>query len=109
VRERSLPPHLFVASDRFREQLREVAAVLPLGHVRPLSRCLDCNRALEEAAPETVRARVPAHVWAAQQTVLRCPRCGKCYWGGTHRARMLAELTALGLVDGERDHGQPGA
>ena len=110
LRERDLPPHLLVASDRFREQLRQVAAAVPLGGARPLSRCLDCNRPLEPVSREAVRERVPPHVWATQEAFLRCPRCGKCYWEATHRRRMLAELAALGLAPGAHDdHGRGGA
>ncbi|HLK12228.1 MAG TPA: Mut7-C RNAse domain-containing protein [Candidatus Binatia bacterium] len=109
LRERELPPHLFVTSDHFREQLRQVAAAVPLGRTAPLSRCLDCNRALEEAARDVVRERVPAYVWTTQERFLRCPRCGKLYWGATHRRRMLAELAALGLAAAEHDDGRPGA
>ena len=48
LRDPDLPPHIFVASDHFREQLRQVADAVPLGGAF-LHRCLDCNRALETA------------------------------------------------------------
>jgi hypothetical protein len=98
VRRRELPPHLFITSDRFREQLRQVAAAVPLGGGALLSRCLDCNRPLSTVSPDAVRDRVPAYVLATQRHFLECPGCHRTFWGATHRANMLAELAALGLV-----------
>ena len=54
LRDPDLPPHIFVASDHFREQLRQVAAAAPLRDATPLSRCLDCNRVLEPVTREQV-------------------------------------------------------
>ena len=82
LRDPDLPPHIFVASDHFREQLRQVADAVPLGGAF-LHRCLNCNRALEAATQEHFQ---------------RCPHCGRIYWPATHRSHMLDELTALGLA-----------
>jgi uncharacterized protein with PIN domain len=100
LRERGLPPHVFVRSDAFRDQLRELAAAIPLGAAAgavPFSRCLGCNRPLEEVARERVRARVPAHVWETAPRFRRCPGCERVYWPATHHAHMRRELAALGL------------
>jgi hypothetical protein len=97
LRDPHLPPHLFIASDHFREQLRQVAAAVPLGGGF-LRRCLDCNRPLEAVARDEIQTQVPAYVFATQEQFLRCPRCGRPYWPATHRAHMLAELDALGLA-----------
>src|SRR5262245_36922355 len=53
LRDPHLPPHLFIASDHFRDQLRQVAAAVPLG-AGFLHRCLDCNRPLESVSREAV-------------------------------------------------------
>lgn len=97
LRDPHLPPHVFIASDHFREQLRQLAGVVPLGGAF-LRRCLDCNRTLETVAREAIRARVPAYVFATQEHFQRCPHCGRLYWPATHRDHMLAELGALGLA-----------
>ena len=96
LRDPHLPPHVFIASDHHREQLRQLAGVVPLGGGF-LGRCLDCNRALETVPREDVRATVPAYVFATQERFQRCPHCGHVYWAATHRDHMLAELGALGL------------
>src|ERR1043166_7873630 len=41
LRDPHLPRHLFVEDDHFREQLRQVAATVPLGGALLLTRCLD--------------------------------------------------------------------
>jgi hypothetical protein len=96
LRDPDLPPHLFVASDHFREQLRQVADAVPLGGAF-LRRCLDCNRALEPATREVAAPCVPPYVLATQEHFQRCPRCERIYWPATHRSHMLDELAALGL------------
>jgi uncharacterized protein with PIN domain len=101
LRGRDLPPHLFITSDHFREQLREVAGAVPLGGAPLLHRCLDCNRPLDEVPRERAEGRVPAFVWSTTERFLGCACCGRLYWPATHRARMLGELEALGLADGE--------
>jgi hypothetical protein len=96
-RDAELPPHVFVQSDHFRDQLRQVAAEVPLGRPTLLSRCLDCNRPLDEVSREAARDRVPSYVWETTERFLRCGGCGRHYWPATHRAHMLRELAALGL------------
>ena len=96
LRDPQLPPHLFITSDHFREQLQQVAAATRLG-AGFLCRCLDCNRPLEEVAREAVAGSVPPYVLATQDRLLRCPRCARLYWPATHRRHMLDELAALGL------------
>jgi uncharacterized protein with PIN domain len=98
LRDPHLPPHLFIASDHFRDQLREVAAAARLG-AGFLHRCLDCNRPLEAVPRDAVAAAVPPYVFATQEHFQRCPHCGRVYWPATHRAHMLDELAALGLRD----------
>ncbi len=97
-RDRQLPPHVFVTSDHFREQLRQVAAAVPLGGAPLLRRCLDCNRPLDEVPRERVAGRVPPFVQQRNERFLGCGGCGRLYWPATHRAHMLRELAALGLA-----------
>ena len=98
VADPALPPHLFITSDHFREQLRQVAAAAPLRDATPLSRCLDCNRVLEPVTRESVQHRVPPYVFETQVRFLRCTHCDHLYWPATHGVRMRHELAVLGLV-----------
>jgi hypothetical protein len=97
VRDPQLPPHVFVTSDHFREQLRQVAAAVPLARDASFTRCLDCNLPLAALARAAARDRVPPYVFATQERFWTCPGCHRVYWPATHRARMRAELAALGL------------
>jgi uncharacterized protein len=99
-RDPELPSHVFVTSDHFREQLRQVAAAVPLGGAELLRRCLDCNRILEEVPREAARERVPAFVFATAERFLGCRGCGRLYWPATHRDHIVRELAALGLGGG---------
>lgn len=89
---------LRIASDRFRDQLRELDRTFPLGGVegRP-ARCVECNLELETIGVERVPASVPAYVRVTQQDFKRCARCRRVYWPATHRARIDAELAGLAL------------
>jgi len=98
LRDPELPPHVFVRSDHFREQLREVAAAVALGGSALLGRCLECNRPLLAVSREDAHERVPAYVWATQTEFRGCTGCGRLYWGATHRQHMLSELATLGLA-----------
>jgi uncharacterized protein with PIN domain len=98
VRDPELPPHVFVVSNDFRAQLRQIAATVPLLQATPLSRCLDCNRPLEPVVRERAHDRVPAYVWETQTRFLACAGCDHLYWPATHGTHMRAELAAIGLV-----------
>jgi len=100
LRDATLPQHVFVTSDRFRDQLTQIASVVPLSTGAAFSRCLPCNRPLDEVAPEDVRGRIPPRVYARQTGFQRCPRCRRCYWPATHRAGMERQMAALGIGHG---------
>ncbi len=96
-REREAPPLLFIDSDHFREQLRQVVATYgldPYAHL--LSRCARCNQPVQAVAKEAVLARVPAYVAATQSRFVQCPRCRRIYWHATHAERLRAELGRMG-------------
>jgi len=94
-----LPPHLFIESDHFREQLRQVVAAYDLD-VGPalFTRCLACNEPLRQAERAAVERRVPAYVWATQERFYACPKCGGLFWPATHLTRAREELVRLGLL-----------
>jgi uncharacterized protein with PIN domain len=87
---------IFLASEEIRSQVREVLAVTG-ARAFPgiLSRCLACNDRLENVSREQVRERVPPFVFETQAQFKFCPRCGKIYWAGTHRASVVQTLNAI--------------
>src|SRR5215813_3521957 len=104
LRRKDAPSFVFVQSDRFREQLRQVVDTLHLDPVRALFTLFaECNRTLKEVAKDQIRDRVPEYVWQTQNEFRRCPGCHRVYWGATHRDHVLAELQRLGMVRKEGD------
>ncbi|MEW6299822.1 MAG: Mut7-C RNAse domain-containing protein [Thermodesulfobacteriota bacterium] len=104
LRRRDAPPLIFVRSDHFREQLKQVVDACHLDPERWLfTRCIACNRALEEVPKDMVQGRVPEYVWHTQDVFCRCPQCQRVYWGATHRDHVLDELRRLGLIGTGKD------
>ncbi len=62
---------------------------------RYFTRCTLCNSPLVAASGDEVKALVPPYVLSTQRAFSRCPSCGRVYWGGTHRERMLETLRLL--------------
>ncbi|HZK67273.1 MAG TPA: Mut7-C RNAse domain-containing protein [Chloroflexota bacterium] len=81
---------LVVEGDRVEEQLRFVERALGITASGMLSRCLECNVALEPVDRSEVAELVPPYVYRTQTRYHSCPSCGKIYWPGTHWERMRA-------------------
>jgi hypothetical protein len=104
LRRKDAPPFVFVHSDRFREQLLQIVETLQLNPLRALfTRCIECNRLLEDVKKDEVRDQVPEYVWQTQDEFRRCPECRRLYWGATHRDHVLEELRRLGLIKEEAE------
>ncbi len=97
-RLRTAPDVLYIETQLFRNQLREVLAHYPFDpHRFAFTRCSRCNELLREVAPADVVRRVPPFVFAQQRRFSICERCNRIYWGATHPERAMCELEALGL------------
>ncbi len=95
-RYKNAPPFLFIHSDRFREQLKQIVETLKLDpYAGLLTRCVECNRLLEGIAKEKVKDKVPPYVWETQAEFVYCPGCQRVYWGATHKEHVLLELKNL--------------
>jgi uncharacterized protein len=80
---------LFVRAQQPRAQLLEVVRRLQLvSQFRPFARCLACNGALVEVSKDDVAAQIPERVWHSHDQFVRCTRCGRVYWSGTHHDRL---------------------
>jgi len=78
-----------VRSTRPREQAREVVRRFGLAPaMRPFSRCMLCNGAMEHASAESVLALVPQKTKECYREFYRCASCGKVYWRGSHFERL---------------------
>lgn len=88
---------LFVGSDNWIEQLRQILSAYDL-RVSPeklFTRCLLCNSPLSPIGKDDVKERVPPFVFRTQEEFVRCPTCDKIYWQGTHVSHVLEKLRPL--------------
>jgi uncharacterized protein with PIN domain len=88
---------LLIQGNTLGEQLTEVLEFTK-GTVSPpliLSRCLECNAPIVGIEKEAVVAEVPPYVFRTQDRFSRCPDCGRIFWAGTHRERILERLEVL--------------
>jgi uncharacterized protein len=98
LKKKQPPDFLFIESDHYREQLRQVIQAFglnPLG--RPFTRCLECNLILQPRSKAAIEKTVPAYVFSTQENFSWCPKCGRVYWPATHHRRMIEELRELAL------------
>jgi uncharacterized protein with PIN domain len=82
--------HLLIKSDFVQQQVEQVLSAFPLESLlNPLSRCSGCNEPLDRITREEARDLVPQYVYENKDLFLRCPRCRRTYWHGTHVRRMV--------------------
>lgn len=85
----------FVKGGGLGEQLRQVVENFDLKGAGVLTRCLRCGNVLVEVERASVKGLVPEYVLMTQEKFSRCPACKRVYWAGTHRDKMLNELSRL--------------
>jgi uncharacterized protein with PIN domain len=98
LREQNSPSLLFIESDHFRDQLRQVVATYqldPFAHI--FTRCSRCNQPVVPISKEQVRKQVPAYVFTTEEHFVCCPRCRRIYWPATHYERVRDELRRIGF------------
>ena len=101
TRDRSLknkqpPPTLYLSSDHYREQLRQV--IRDCGLVvekRLFTRCLRCNTVLQGRTKDSIEKLVPPYVLSTQEKFFWCATCRRIYWPATHHQNMLDEIKSL--------------
>jgi uncharacterized protein with PIN domain len=90
--------HTLIADDHVHDQLRQLHRELGLRldpNGQAAYRCADCNAVLEPIAKEQAAPLVPPFVAAQYHDFIRCPRCGRVYWPGTHWTNLCRELERL--------------
>lgn len=94
------PATYLVRADKVGEQLTEVREKLGLAPDRSgwFTRCLICNVQLTALRPIDALDRVPEYVYNSVSEIRTCPSCGRSYWPGTHKKRMLVQLEKWGFV-----------
>ena len=94
------PKAFMIRSDHVEEQLKEIrnAFQLETDRLRWFTRCLICNVLLKKTHVEHLRPNVPDYVLYENITQIRfCPSCGRHFWPGSHRERMIRQLEHWGF------------
>lgn len=79
-----------------RRQAAEVVGRFDLARsFRPFTRCMACNAILQMVAKEEVRPLLPPRAAASHDEFLRCPRCARVFWKGSHYRRMQGWIGEL--------------
>jgi uncharacterized protein with PIN domain len=98
LKQKQPPPFIFIESDHYREQLRQVIQDCGLKTGQGLfARCVVCNAVLQTRDKETVEKLVPPYVFSTQERFSWCPKCQRIYWPATHHEKMLEELRMIGI------------
>ena len=99
LRRKQPPPFLFIESNDYVEQLRQVLREYDLSPGdRLFTRCLICNSQLQPRSKQAVEKLVPPYVFASQERFSWCGCCQKIYWPATHYQRMLDALAKVPVI-----------
>src|SRR3972149_2970889 len=84
---------LLINSSFYKEQLKQVITQYNIDYKSGIfTRCLVCNGLLEPVAKVKIKDKVPPYVYSTQDEFDICQQCGRIYWSGTHRTKMLEML-----------------
>ncbi|MBW2610460.1 MAG: hypothetical protein JRC68_08980 [Deltaproteobacteria bacterium] len=94
------PDSLLIRSDQVKEQLQEIrdAGYIKADRSKWFMRCLICNIQINEVTREDARENIPEYIFYQNKTAIRfCPSCGRYFWPGSHRNRMIRQLEEWGF------------
>jgi uncharacterized protein len=102
TRDRPLLMHRTVRTGYFprsqdpMEQTTEVIRRFGLARaIAPFVRCLRCNGLLAAVSKETVLDQLKPLTRLYYDEFQRCPRCGHCYWRGSHVAKLERRVETI--------------
>jgi uncharacterized protein len=96
LKRRAITHGLFVRSDHPEEQTLEVIRRLDLRHrLAPFTRCVRCNGRLFSVSKEEVIDHLEPLTRLYYDDFSRCTECGRIYWRGSHRARLVSFVEGL--------------
>lgn len=83
-----------VRAEKPRTQLREVVRLFGLREqLRPFSRCMHCNAALQLVSKSTILDQLQPLTIRYYNDFMQCSGCGKIYWEGSHQQGLEDLLT----------------
>lgn len=87
--------YIFIKSDHWREQLRQVYDEAGLNCEAILTLCPVCNQPLHTVDRHSVEDRVPAYVYATQERFSACENCSRIFWAASHVSEIMDVLKEL--------------
>ncbi|MCX7994497.1 MAG: Mut7-C RNAse domain-containing protein [candidate division WOR-3 bacterium] len=86
----------FVETEDLKLQLKTIIENFDLTNKLTLfSRCIRCNEPLKEVLKEEIRRLIPYYTYKNFNEFVRCPKCLRIYWKGSHYERMSQEIKKL--------------
>jgi uncharacterized protein with PIN domain len=99
LKQKQPPKFIFIDSNDYREQLRQVIRECDLRAGDTLfTRCLECNAVLQPKTKDSIETLVPPYVFSTHEKFFWCPECRRVYWPATHHQKMLEELKMIGVL-----------
>ena len=87
---------LFIKSETWRQQVKQVLNELDLwAHVKPYSRCIECNLPLKNLKKKEARNLVAPFIYERSVSFAICPCCGRVFWKGTHYDDMEFRISEI--------------
>ena len=88
---------IFIESDHYWEQLTQVIRHLNIAKddLKPFSRCIRCNDAIQHIDKAFVHGKVPDYIWETHHTFWTCPQCDKIFWPGSHQRQSMDRIQRL--------------
>ena len=79
---------IFILHTELDNQIAQVVEAYPVNEENILSRCLECNSALDIASKIEAKGKVPNGVIVRHEEFWKCQKCNKFYWPGSHWTNM---------------------
>ena len=99
LKQKQPPKFIFIGSNDYREQLRQVIRECDLRAGDTLfTRCLECNAVLQPKTKDSIETLVPPYVFSTQEMFFWCSQCRRVYWPATHHQKMAEELRTIGIL-----------
>ncbi len=86
-----------IKSDFVKEQLSQVLNDLRLSvsEEAMFTRCVICNLPLEDIEKKEAKDKVPQYVYETNNDFVKCQKCGRIYWHGTHWGNVREYLDGI--------------
>ena len=89
--------YLFISHDYLEDQFKQFFEHFPSlkSQLRPLSRCVECNRELQPVDREQIKEKVWPFVYQTQSDFTLCPKCKRIYWRATHVQKIQGRIRRM--------------